>query len=156
VKATAFGIRDSNFHRFRSLEDMSCTRFFPLFPFLCTCSHAPCPNPGTTQTGSDSDLHKNNAASGSPQCHAPSSSALPHLFPARLVSLTLLSISRHPICARPCLPCACSLRTCVLHLIRQKVNTKTSRADCLALAKLAEQAERWDGAHKIPLAFTIV
>ncbi|KAI0252021.1 14-3-3 protein-domain-containing protein [Lactifluus subvellereus] len=65
--------------------------------------------------------------------------------PTLRFSLSSLSLDAY---LSPCLPCAwsTSLRSHSPHL--QQVNTKTSRADCLALAKLAEQAERWDDVIK--------
>jgi hypothetical protein len=54
----------------------------------------------------------------------------------------------------PCLPCASSISLHSHSPHSQKVNTKTSRADCLVLAKLAEQAERWDGARATELPYS--
>jgi hypothetical protein len=58
-------------------------------------------------------------------------------------------------CFPPCLPYAhsTSSRSHSPHL--QQVNTKTSRAECLVLAKLAEQAERWDGTYDLLLAIPL-
>ncbi len=103
-------------------------------------SHAPCPNPGTTQPASGSDLLKSSAIPPPPD-------ATPRLASSPSFSLSLLTpnpsvasnVSRAP--ALSSLPSNSPQS--------QKVNTKTSRADSLALAKLAEQAERWDGAREL-------